>query len=204
MLAAGTVTAPALLEIYLDRIGRLDPQLRIYNDVRALLHQDRLEKRTRNMAGIGSLLSDRPMAAVRAGESALAARIQSIFDDVDVVITPGNATGPASAPTNAAARSRACCWCRRRVPFFRDLESHRTAGRRGAVGACATAFRCRFSWSPVRRGDVAGAECADRVGEAVGAPATAGVMTVRSPARRPASGPAASHAPGWWTATADS
>ena len=66
----------------------------IYNDVRLLPHQDRLEKRTRNMARIGSLLSDRRMANVRAGESALAARIQSIFDDVDVVITPGNATGP--------------------------------------------------------------------------------------------------------------
>jgi amidase len=66
----------------------------IYDDVRALPHQDRLEKRTRSMARIGSLLSDRRMASVRAGESAVAARIQSIFDDVDVVITPGNATGP--------------------------------------------------------------------------------------------------------------
>jgi amidase len=66
----------------------------IYNDVRSLPHQDRLEARTRNMARIGSLLSERRMATVRAGESALAARIVSIFDDVDVVITPGNATGP--------------------------------------------------------------------------------------------------------------
>jgi amidase len=66
----------------------------IYNDVRVLPHQDRLERRTRNMARIGSLISERRMVKVRAGESALAARIQSIFDDVDVVITPGNATGP--------------------------------------------------------------------------------------------------------------
>jgi len=66
----------------------------IYDDVRKLPHQDRLEKRTRDMARIGSLLSERRMATVRAGESAVAARIQSIFDDVDVVITPGNATGP--------------------------------------------------------------------------------------------------------------
>ncbi|MGO8963530.1 amidase, partial [Mycobacterium sp.] len=66
----------------------------IYDDVRKLPHQDRLEKRTRNMARIGSLLSARRMVTVRAGESALADRIQSIFDDVDVVITPGNATGP--------------------------------------------------------------------------------------------------------------
>ena len=66
----------------------------IYNDVRVLPHQDRLEKRTRNMARIGSMISDRRMATVRAAESAVAERIQSIFDDVDVVITPGNAIGP--------------------------------------------------------------------------------------------------------------
>src|SRR6202040_4485342 len=81
--------AAAMYANYLPRYFR-----GIYNDVRSLPHQDRLEKRTRNMARIGSLLSERRMAAVRAGESALAARIQSIFDDVDVVITPGNATGP--------------------------------------------------------------------------------------------------------------
>jgi amidase len=66
----------------------------ISDDVRALPHPERLEARTRNMARIGSLFSDRRMAAVRAGEPRLAARIQSIFDDVDVVITPGNAAGP--------------------------------------------------------------------------------------------------------------
>jgi amidase len=46
------------------------------------------------MARIGSRLSNRQMAKIRAQESALAKRILSIFDDVDVVITPGNATGP--------------------------------------------------------------------------------------------------------------
>jgi amidase len=91
----------------------------IYNDVRALPHQDRLEKRTRNMARIGSLLSDRRMAAVRAEESALAARIQSIFDDVDVVITPGNATGPSriGAYQRRGAIS-SLLLVSRRVPFF--------------------------------------------------------------------------------------
>jgi amidase len=34
------------------------------------------------------------MDAIRAAEPAVSARIQSIFDDVDVVVTPGNATGP--------------------------------------------------------------------------------------------------------------
>jgi amidase len=91
----------------------------IYNDVRLLAHQDRLEKRTRNMARIGSLLSDRRMANVRAGESALAARIQSIFDDVDVVITPGNATGPSriGAYQRRGAIS-SLLLVSRRVPFF--------------------------------------------------------------------------------------
>jgi len=91
----------------------------IYNDVCSLPHQDRLEKRTRNMARIGSLLSDRRMASVRAGEAALAARIQSIFDDVDVVITPGNATGP---PRIGAYQRRGAVssllLVSRRVPFF--------------------------------------------------------------------------------------
>jgi len=91
----------------------------IYNDVRSLPHQDRLEKRTRNMARIGSLLADRRMANVRAGESALAARIQSIFDDVDVVITPGNATGPSrvGAYQRRGAIS-SLLLVSRRVPFF--------------------------------------------------------------------------------------
>jgi amidase len=91
----------------------------IYNDVRRLPHQDRLEKRTRNMARIGSLLSERRMAAVRAAESALTARIQSIFDDVDVVITPGNATGPSriGAYQRRGAIS-SLLLVSRRVPFF--------------------------------------------------------------------------------------
>lgn len=91
----------------------------IYNDVRSLPHQSRLEKRTRNMARIGSLFSDRRMANVRAGESALAARIQSIFDDVDVVITPGNATGPSriGAYQRRGAIS-SLLLVSRRVPFF--------------------------------------------------------------------------------------
>ncbi|QNI08101.1 amidase [Mycobacterium kubicae] len=57
-------------------------------------HPERLEPRTRNMARMGSVFSDRRMAAVRAAEPAVSARIQSIFDDVDVVITPATAAGP--------------------------------------------------------------------------------------------------------------
>jgi amidase len=91
----------------------------VYNDVRSLPHQDRLEKRTRSMARIGSLLSDRRMATVRAGESAVAERIQSIFDDVDVVITPGNAAGPSRVGAyQRRGGISSLLLVSQRVPFF--------------------------------------------------------------------------------------
>ena len=66
----------------------------IHDDVTTLPRPDRLEKRTRAMARLGGLISDRRMTAVRIHEQAIAARVQTIFDDVDVVVTPGTASGP--------------------------------------------------------------------------------------------------------------
>ncbi len=63
-------------------------------DVQALPRPERLEARTRTMARIGSLVSERRMTRIRAAEAALAARVGSIFDDVDVLVTPGTAQGP--------------------------------------------------------------------------------------------------------------
>jgi amidase len=60
----------------------------------ALDHPERLERRTRTMARMGSFFSDRRMEALRAAEARVSSRIQSIFDDVDVVVTPGAANGP--------------------------------------------------------------------------------------------------------------
>jgi amidase len=60
----------------------------------AQAHPERLERRTRTMARMGSFFSDRRMEAVRAAEVRVSNRIQSIFDDVDVVVTPGTANGP--------------------------------------------------------------------------------------------------------------
>jgi amidase len=62
--------------------------------MKALPRPERLDRRTRGFARIGKLFSDRRMAAIRALEGEVADRVQSIFDDVDVVITPGTATGP--------------------------------------------------------------------------------------------------------------
>ncbi len=66
----------------------------IRDDVATLPHPERLEARTRGMARLGALVSDARIARVRAAESAVAARVMSIFDDVDVVLTPGTAAGP--------------------------------------------------------------------------------------------------------------
>jgi amidase len=65
-----------------------------YDDVKSLPRPERLEARTRGFARIGRLISDRRMNVIRGAESIAAERIQSIFDDVDVVITPGTAMGP--------------------------------------------------------------------------------------------------------------
>ena len=66
----------------------------VYDDVSALPHPERLDRRTRAFARIGGLISQRRVDAIRATEPALTARVQSVFDSVDVVITPGAATGP--------------------------------------------------------------------------------------------------------------
>ena len=66
----------------------------VYEDVQKLPYPERLEPRTRAVARLGGLISDSRLEKVRAAEPALAARVQSIFDDIDVVITPGAATGP--------------------------------------------------------------------------------------------------------------
>ncbi len=66
----------------------------VYDEVRRLPYPERLEPRTRAIARIGSMISDDRIARIRAAEPQLAARVQSIFDDFDVLITPGAATGP--------------------------------------------------------------------------------------------------------------
>jgi amidase len=66
----------------------------VYDDAKALAHPERLDARTRAFARIGGLFSEKRMSMIRGAESIATERIQSIFDDVDVVITPGTAMGP--------------------------------------------------------------------------------------------------------------
>jgi amidase len=65
----------------------------IHDDARAMAHPERLERRTRGMARMGAAV--RPLLGrARAAEATDAARINAIFDDVDVVLGPGTATAP--------------------------------------------------------------------------------------------------------------
>ncbi|WP_076118067.1 amidase [Mycobacterium sp. IS-2888] len=104
---------PTLYTNYLPRYLR-----GICDDADALAHPERLEARTRNLARAGSFFSDRRMAALRAAEASLSNRVQSIFDDVDVVVTPGNATGPSRI---GAYQRRGATWtllaAGQRVPY---------------------------------------------------------------------------------------
>lgn len=66
----------------------------VYQEVRKLPYPERLEPRTKAVARIGSMISESQIAKVLAAEPKLSARVNSIFDDFDVLITPGAATGP--------------------------------------------------------------------------------------------------------------
>ncbi|BBZ29815.1 putative amidase AmiB2 [Mycolicibacterium madagascariense] len=66
----------------------------VHDAAAALPRPERLDRRTRTFARIGGLVSERRSAAIRAAEADVTARVTEIFDDVDVVVTPGTATGP--------------------------------------------------------------------------------------------------------------
>ncbi|GLP74232.1 putative amidase AmiB2 [Mycobacterium antarcticum] len=66
----------------------------VHDDAAALPRRERLDRRTRAFARVGALVSDRRLASMRIAEADVTARVTSIFDDVDVVITPGTAMGP--------------------------------------------------------------------------------------------------------------
>ena len=80
MLADGELTAPGLLEIYLERIARLDSELRAYRVVltdkardEASAAQDRESSRRSSRSRSPACLARRSTAACRAGKAATAA-----------------------------------------------------------------------------------------------------------------------------------
>ncbi|HEV2975544.1 MAG TPA: amidase [Solirubrobacteraceae bacterium] len=78
----------------------------VYEEARTIAHPERLERRTKGTARLGALtvpLFDRALAA----ERELAARINAIFDDVDVLLTPATAAGP---PAIGRLQGRGALW----------------------------------------------------------------------------------------------
>ena len=63
-----------------------------HDDVAGLEHPERLERRTRAFARLGGLVTDGLLQRSFAGEPALAARINAVFDDFDLLMTPALAT----------------------------------------------------------------------------------------------------------------
>ncbi len=88
------------------------------------------------MARRGRLISDTQLAKARAGEPALAARINAIFDDVDVVLMPG----PSGPPFRVGElQDRGATWALNasvlRVPWY---------GVWNAIGQPATSVPAGF------------------------------------------------------------
>jgi amidase len=65
----------------------------IHTDVRTMEHPERLERRTRSMARLGAAWSPW-IRRLREREQQTAARVNALFDEVDVVLTPATAQGP--------------------------------------------------------------------------------------------------------------
>jgi amidase len=69
----------------------------IADDAAAMPRPERLQRRTRGFARIGRLIPDRVLAAARDAEAGHRERLDAIFDDVDVLVTPVAARPPVGA-----------------------------------------------------------------------------------------------------------
>ncbi len=67
-----------------------------------LAHNDNLQRRTRQMATVGRWLSGRALRRSIARESAVAQRLNTVFDEYDLVMTPVTAAPPPSAEISIA------------------------------------------------------------------------------------------------------
>jgi amidase len=94
----GLGTLPALLPRYIRGIS---------DDARALPHPGRLERRTRGMARLGSLIPAALVERVLAGEAEFARRLNVVFEDNDVVMTPATASPP---PQIGRLEGRGAVW----------------------------------------------------------------------------------------------
>lgn len=108
----------------------------IHDDAKGMAHPELLENRTKAMARRGGLIPDSLLAKARAGEAELAARINTIFEQFDVVLMPG----PSGPPFRIGElQDRGATWALNasvlRVPFY---------GVWNAIGQPATSVPAGF------------------------------------------------------------
>jgi amidase len=94
----GLGSIPALLVRYLRGIN---------DDAASMAHPERLERRTKGMARMGGLIPPSLLARVRAAEPALTARLNSVLEQHDVLLTPATATAP---PRIGGLEGRGALW----------------------------------------------------------------------------------------------
>ena len=148
----------------------------IRDDARALPHPERLERRTRGMARLGALIPPALVERALAGEAEFARRLNGVFEDHDVLLTPATATPP---PRIGRLQGRGALWTLNAVAGMgslqRRVERHRPARRVGSGGLRRRrpAARRAARRAAQRRGDAAVARRAARGRAPVGAAAPA-------------------------------
>ena len=91
----------------------------IHDDARSMPHPKRLEPRTRQLAALGALVGELGLRWARNAEPADAARINAIFSDADVLLTPTTPMLPYAAGRLARSGvARAYDAASRAVPFM--------------------------------------------------------------------------------------
>ena len=79
----------------------------VRDDARAVAHPERLERRTRSVARLGDLLAPLLLQRSLDAEAGFARRLNVVFDDHDVLITPATATPP---PRIGRLNGRGALW----------------------------------------------------------------------------------------------
>ncbi len=83
-----------------------------YDDTQLLNHPERLERRTRGLARMGSLVRGAALQRSFAGEAEISRRLNGVLQDHDVLLTPSTATPP---PAIGQLQGRGALWTLNRV-----------------------------------------------------------------------------------------
>jgi amidase len=94
----GQDTIPAVLVRYLRGA---------HDDATALAHPERLERRSRGIARLGGLIPTALLERSLAAETALTARLNQVFEDHDLLLTPATASPP---PRIGQLQGRGAVW----------------------------------------------------------------------------------------------